>query len=415
MSDKNYNGCKLLAFLIASAATPALALQAAAPAPTANGPASAPISGPGNTPRSTGSGQAGSQPASAPARVRLKGVVIAITNNVQYRNSEEQPWVRATVGLQLDEQAELRTGLRSSVTFLIEPDQTITLDRLGVIRILQAYLDRGKVTTDLGLKYGRTRYDIKSADLEHESTIHSPGSALAIRGTNVTYEDQAPWVPSAFSDHGRAEFRNSRRQFLAFGGAKPTGISADKNSVAEYALGRTKADPRGKFAARTESEEQLNVALDSVGGADAQFNRSLQELAALFQPVFVGAPVNAPGPLQFDLTWSPESASLGLAVKDPRNQSVSAAHPMAGKPPDSAMLSSNFPGFQEIIYPESFPLGRYTVKVVDTGGSPATATVTVLQGQQFQQIKAFPIPAPPAATIIPGQTFTGMVTIRKTP
>jgi hypothetical protein len=116
---------------------------------------------------------------------------------VQVRAAEDQPWKPAAAGMEVDEGAEFRTGPRSAVQFVIPPDQTITLDRLGTIKVLQAVKDAGKVTTALGMKYGRTRYDIQAADLEHDSSIRSPGSTLAIRGTDVTFEDMAPVAPAA--------------------------------------------------------------------------------------------------------------------------------------------------------------------------------------------------------------------------
>ena len=63
----------------------------------------------------------------------------------------------------VSENAEFRTGPRSAVRFTIPPDQTVTLDRLGTVKVLEAINNNGKLTTNLGMKYGRTRYDIEAA------------------------------------------------------------------------------------------------------------------------------------------------------------------------------------------------------------------------------------------------------------
>src|SRR5262249_50500485 len=73
-------------------------------------------------------------PATSPgAGQSLQIEITGIEGIVQYRTGDDQKWQRAEVGMRLNENAELRTATRSAVQFLIPPDQTITLDRVGVI------------------------------------------------------------------------------------------------------------------------------------------------------------------------------------------------------------------------------------------------------------------------------------------
>src|SRR5258705_9520126 len=139
------------------------------------------------------------QPASNPAAaaVALTATITGIEGIVQVRQREDAAWQKATVGMKLGEGAEFRTGPRSAVRFEIPPDQTITLDRLGTVKLIEAIQKNQGVKTDLGMKYGRVRYDVEAAGLSHDSTIHSPGSALAVRGTRVTLYDQPPFTPQA--------------------------------------------------------------------------------------------------------------------------------------------------------------------------------------------------------------------------
>src|SRR2546423_15178950 len=155
-----------------------------------------------------------SRPAAATA---LTATITAIEGIVQVRQSEDAPWQKAAVGMKVGEGAEFRTGPRSAVRFEIPPDQIVTLDRLGTVKLIEAIQKQDTVKTDLGMKYSRVRYDVEAAGLAHDSNIHSPGSAPALRGTRVSLYDQPPFAPQATSLTGRAAFRNAHRQMVGLG------------------------------------------------------------------------------------------------------------------------------------------------------------------------------------------------------
>src|SRR5438045_2866157 len=73
----------------------------------------------------------------APNAESLTATVTGIEGNVQVRTATDAPWQKAQIGMVLNEEAELRTGPRSAVRFTIPPDQTITVDRLGLVKVLQ--------------------------------------------------------------------------------------------------------------------------------------------------------------------------------------------------------------------------------------------------------------------------------------
>ena len=143
---------------------------------------------------------AGAQTQPAAGVEVLEATITGVEGLVQVRANENEPWVKAEVGMKLNELAEFRTGPKSAVRFVIPPDQTITLDRLGTLKLLQAVNDNGKLQTRLGMKYGRTRFDIEAAGREHDATIASPSSTLAVRGTQVSSYDQAPFPPGCRRD-----------------------------------------------------------------------------------------------------------------------------------------------------------------------------------------------------------------------
>src|SRR5438270_3811914 len=61
------------------------------------------------------------------------------------------------------------------------PYTTLFRSRLGTVKVLQALRDGDKLKTDMLMKYGRTKYSVEAAGLEHESTIASPSGTLAVR------------------------------------------------------------------------------------------------------------------------------------------------------------------------------------------------------------------------------------------
>jgi hypothetical protein len=347
--------------------------------------------------------------------------VTGIQGLVQVRTEEGKDWVPAKLGMQLNEGAEFRTGPRSAVRFVIPPDQTITLDRLGTMKVLEAIEQQGKVTTDLGMKYGRARYDIEKVGVEHASTIRSPGSTLAIRGTDVTYEDQAPWVPNASSIEGRAEFRDFKRQYLAFGGNTKAEVRADKSSVAGTAADKTKSDPKGAFSGRTETEDLLLGTLPSQGGVDARGLRAINELARSgFSGTFVGAPP-VDGPLSFELQWQPVNLSapgatdLDLVVRDPKGNVASKNHLTVGSGTSEGIHSGNDvgssgSGIERVQWSAFFPAGQYKVEINHISGSAAQAFLLVTRKETIDLKILGTDPASPLI-LRPGDKFTTTVNV----
>lgn len=188
----------------------------------------------------------------------LRAVVAGVRGLVQVRQADDQPWQPAVTGMKLDQGAEFRTGPRSAVQVTIEPGQTITLDRLGVMKLIQAVSDdEGKVVTDLGMKYGRTRYDIHSSGLSHESTIHSPSATLAVRGTRVGLEDGPLFGFHAWSTQnvGQVRDRLQRRQMTIGADSQ---VTEDDVSAADF-LERRAAIDNQDSRSRSAEERRLHV------------------------------------------------------------------------------------------------------------------------------------------------------------
>src|SRR5206468_6834533 len=121
----------------------------------------------------------------------------------------------------------------------------------------------GKLVTDLGMEYGRTKFDIEGGGREHDARIRSQNSTLAVRGTRVSLYDQPPFAPEAISFTGVARFQDPKKQ-LAFGSNRVTKISAAADSAADLSLASAVVDPSSPLA-RSASEDRLVQQLVSRG------------------------------------------------------------------------------------------------------------------------------------------------------
>ena len=200
--------------------------------------------------QATGQDQPPAQAAADQAeKTALTATIVAVSGVVQVREAEDKPWKRAEPGARIGMGAEFRTGMRSAVRFVIPPDQIVTLDRLGTIKVINAaQSEDGKVATDLGMKYGRTRYQIEAGgDVEHQTSISSPSAVLAVRGSDVTYNDDALGT-YAFGKGKLLFIDHANRRILEFGRELIAGVDSQSGGAAASASKKsTGAGPKGPF------------------------------------------------------------------------------------------------------------------------------------------------------------------------
>jgi len=322
----------------------------------------------------------------------LKITVTGFEGMVQYRTAADQPWKAVENGLVLDENAEFRTGQRSAVRFTIPPDQTVTLDRLGTIKVLQAVRDGNKVKTKLGMKYGRTRYDIEAAGLEHESTIASPSSTLAVRGTKVSLFDQRPFAPEAVSLTGRAEFQDfKKRVALGSKGGGTIKVDANSSSPAAYAASSATVDPTTGLA-RSPAETPLIANLLSHGATiDYDIDKNIRVVRGGRPPGDNELAGVLPGRLNFVLRWT-DNTDLNFGVISPGVQTdPRTVYPIGGLDFIESGGRIDFDhrggkngGIEIVYWPKTFPQGIYSIGAVHISGPKTPASVQVfLDGKQL--------------------------------
>lgn len=245
----------------------------------------------------------------------FKLIVTAFEGIVRARANENAPWLPVEVGMELFEGAEFRTAHKSIVQFVIPPDQTVRLDRLGTVKILEAKFRDGSYVTELGMKRGRLNYAVEAPEGEqHDTRVRTPAATLAVRGTEVSITDEPPFAPGATSLTGRAEFRDAKKQ-VSFGakGAGKTQVNSDKDSSAELALSQSYVDPSISYA-RTPAEARLVQQVLSQGGV-LSFDpvNSIPVIRGGTPPSINSILDNPPGNLTFVLRWT-GNVDLNLTV-----------------------------------------------------------------------------------------------------
>lgn len=315
--------------------------------------------------------------AAAGVKKKLRVFVTAVQGDqAEFRRTADGAWEKARVGLVLDEGAELRTGDKSSIRFNIPPGQTFTLDRLGTVKVAEASQSGNVVKTQVAMEAGRVRMDVNEtgagskaqiekvdfdaarmaeAGVVHDTTIRSPNSALAVRGTKVSLFDQAPYAPRAVSLTGRAEFLNTRRQIVSFGGAgRRTEVEGKQTGAAENAALIATPQVPTAVAATEFDAAQLNRVLSTggfirgdvvVGNASVDVNNDFKSTSLGFVMSF-----GAPGSNAFQ--------DLNLAVISPLSNATTPDFVANG--PFTTALNPGAPGYAEFRaknYPKTSPSG----------------------------------------------------------
>ena len=244
----------------------------------------APIAPPADAPAPA----APTDPAAPAAQGDLLKIQLSATQgNVQVRMTEADAWQPAKVGMELTIGAEIRTGLRSLCQFTIDGNHTITLDRLGVVKVLDAIKKDGKVKTDVGMKYGRTQYKVEANAAEHEAMVHAPSATLAVRGSLVTLEDNDAFGSTAIVDHSENAIYKQRGPD---GSVRVVSIELIKGRIEQGKEDAGKNPP-------TPAELALRDTINDVGTRLARASDLERDLVAQY-PIFNGADSNGGGSIQ---------------------------------------------------------------------------------------------------------------------
>jgi hypothetical protein len=356
-------------------------------------------------------------------------IITEVKGMVQYRDDESLPWHIATAQARISEGAELRTGPHSSVTCVIPPDQTFTLDRLGVVRVEEAAKHGNKVSTDLIMKYGRTRYDIEAVGLEHEAKISSPSSTLAVRGTRVSLYDQVPYQPEAISYTGRAQFTyKGNTTGVGKKHGNFTRLIAGADGASQTGVDQTVVDPQ-EAAARSAADADL-IATEVSRGAILSYDPIANIPVITNGRPFTDAelPSNLPGALDVVLRWTGDAdlnLEVGLSKGDPatilattgfvQGELLYPGYGYQNSPSGGHIPYDNRggpTGGEEFAYwSGSYPNGIYGLAAIGVSGVPTSATLDIyadgkLVPQYYFNNGVFVHTTQVTTQISPGQQFS---------
>jgi hypothetical protein len=325
----------------------------------------------------------------------LRATVTGVQGTVRVRLGEGQPLQPAVVGMEIGEDAELITNPKSAVQFSIPGGHTITIDRLSKVKLLEAINAGGKMKTEIGMEYGRTQYDIEVAGREHESSIVTPSSTLAVRGTQFVAYDQRPFPARGISLTGRVEFRDfKKRTFVGSEGGDKAVVTTDNPNAPSFALTQSVVDPGARLA-RTDAENQLvNTLLSSGATVGFDYERGIRVVRGGKVPQTDAQLVpTLPGRFNFVLRWTAPNTDINLGVTQPAlvpGGPTETLYPLAGYNVTSTGGTIPFDhrggpsgGIEIGYWPVSAPAGAYLVGAQHISGSPTPATLDVfLDGQR---------------------------------
>ncbi len=320
----------------------------------------------------------------------LEGVIRAVRGPLtQIRLSPDEPWQKAEAGMRVPVGAELRTGARSQIQFVIPPDQVITVDRMTEITLLQA-LQQGpqRVKTDVGMVRGRANYQVADPQVEHDASVRSPNATNAVRGTDeFGISDDPLYGPFVYSFNTRTTVTNSRGQQVPMGGeGESSQMSGDSSSEGEQYFNDGILDPFNSRS-RTGEEHLLVGRLPGLGGLDTGRQTGTfrgTETSKQFQDRFTPPP-DIHAALLAMLIWE-TTADLDLFVIDSDGYKISTftgvGADFVNSAPNGGTAGPDIagPGMEHITYAgPNVPVGNFQVGVAYFSGGETPFTIVVLR------------------------------------
>ncbi len=349
----------------------------------------------------------------APTPTHLSATVTGVKGLVQYREGADAAWQPCKVGLTLNEGAEFQTGPRSNVQLLVAPQQTITLDRLGSMTLLEAVQQAGKFKTNVGLKHGRVRYQIEAAGIEHESTVSSPNGTLAVRDTSFAVDDEQPFPPEAYRLSGTVEFTTAKRQ-ISIGGNQLGHVKAvGDQDPANTQLSLAVVDPSAALS-RSSAETPLvsNLLSRSAVLTETQI-KGIPTVSGGYPPSDTALPNAVPGDLDFVLRWDgPANLNLGL-INLAKGETLYPVTSLNTSPSGGIIPFNDIGGPHggiELAYWEgAYAKGIYQMVVYNASGVPVTYKLGVLEHKQHDPIFTSTTAGSQGVSILTGTISQGQV------
>jgi hypothetical protein len=126
---------------------------------------------------------AGSTSALAQETKPLQAVVMDVTGTAEWRPAETAEWKAAAKDDMLDPGAQVRTGLRSSLTLRVGKNATLIVDRSTRLDIPEIVQDGETLRTRAAVRRGRAEFKVDEVGLRNDFEVITPSGTLSVRGT----------------------------------------------------------------------------------------------------------------------------------------------------------------------------------------------------------------------------------------
>lgn len=204
---------------------------------------------------------ANAEPVAAEAVEPLVIKVIGLVGRAGYKPVGAAKAKSITLGQVLEEGGEIQTPPRAQVQIQLGDQHTFIVDENSRVILREAVIKGEKATSNLGVPYGRVRFDITSARLANDVKIVAPDATLAIKGTSGAMEVRPGFPTLAYGgDFNRGifdvSFRNQRvasvtRQDRTDAKTPDPAENSSQNQYVEIGDNRSRENDERRFVRRS--------------------------------------------------------------------------------------------------------------------------------------------------------------------
>jgi hypothetical protein len=342
------------------------------------------------------SSQPSSQPSTQAAGEELSGTIRFVKGDVRVRATATSPWQKAVVGMVIPQGGEIQTGLKSQIDVFMPPAQVLSLDRMTTVKLVELVRNGDKIKSNIGMQYGRTQLNIEKSGMVHDAKISTPSTTLALRGTNVSVYDQAPFAPKAISYTGRADAQFRGRSFdIPFGTNRFTVVTDGNTNPAQESQFETGVNLRPDEGTTTTEQQmvsrypQFNGTGGGIIGGVTAVNKSTstpfgRTIDTSGEGGAGGLTFPLPNPTVVDGTLtmsllSPVGSNVKFTVISPFNEFLSQQFGKGKLGATFTQTTSTEGNMQQVKWTTKYPEGNYILRAsgsgVSTGGVPVRFNV----------------------------------------
>jgi hypothetical protein len=127
--------------------------------------------------------------AAAQSQGQLRGLIRGVNGTVEVKQNAASPWIPAAVGMNLDKNASISTGLKSSALISLG-DSVITIRPLSRVRLDELAASRETADVALFLRAGRVHAQVKApvGGGTVNFQVRSPSATASVRGTEFVMD-----------------------------------------------------------------------------------------------------------------------------------------------------------------------------------------------------------------------------------